>query len=127
YNGRRYRNSEQLYQAFKFMDNRPDIAEIFRTTTKSCTAAYDFSMAHIAYQHPDWDSLCTAKMEIAIWHKFAQHPDIKEILLDTGDAELVVSATNTSGDKFWGMGKNNQGRNELGKALERVRGSLRLT
>jgi predicted NAD-dependent protein-ADP-ribosyltransferase YbiA (DUF1768 family) len=29
-------------------------------------------------------------MEIALWHKFMQNADIKQKLLDTGDAELVV-------------------------------------
>lgn len=29
-------------------------------------------------------------MEIAMWHKFAQNEDIKQVLLGTGDAEIIV-------------------------------------
>ncbi|KAJ7837965.1 hypothetical protein B0H14DRAFT_1091122 [Mycena olivaceomarginata] len=72
------------------MDNRPDIAEVIRTVPKSSGAAFTYSMAHRAQQHPDWDRMCIAKMEIALWHKFMQNADIKQKLLDTGDAELVV-------------------------------------
>ncbi|KAK7007651.1 DUF1768-domain-containing protein [Favolaschia claudopus] len=121
YDGKEYPTSEHLYQAFKYMDYRPDIAEAIRTVSKSRDMAFKYSMARIEHQDPNWERLCIAKMEIAIWHKFSQHPDIKQILLDTGDAELV----NTSKDEFWGMGKNKKGRNELGKTLERVRASLR--
>ncbi|KAJ7792277.1 hypothetical protein B0H13DRAFT_2394022 [Mycena leptocephala] len=35
YNGKEYPTSEHLYQAFKFMDNRPDIADGVRTISKS--------------------------------------------------------------------------------------------
>ncbi|KAJ7349819.1 DUF1768-domain-containing protein, partial [Mycena albidolilacea] len=121
YNGKRYPTSEHLYQAFKFMDNRPDIAEVIRTVSESPKGAYKYSMAHKAQNHPDWDRMCIAKMEIALWHKFMQNADIKQKLLDTGDAELVRH----SAGNFWGVGEDEKGRNELGKVLERVRAGLR--
>ncbi|KAJ7837966.1 hypothetical protein B0H14DRAFT_2310687, partial [Mycena olivaceomarginata] len=120
YNGKRYPTSEHLYQAFKFMDNRPDIAEGIRTVSESSCAAVKYSGARKAHQHPDWDRMNIAKMEIATWHKFSQNADIKQKLLETGDAELVHHTTND----LWGVGKDEKGRNELGKVLERVRAGL---
>jgi hypothetical protein len=28
-------------------------------------------------------------MDKTLWHKFTQHPDLKDLLLSTGDAELI--------------------------------------
>ncbi|KAK7001568.1 DUF1768 domain-containing protein [Favolaschia claudopus] len=120
YEGKEYPTSEHLYQAFKFMDNRPDIAEAIRTISPSRTEAYKYSMARIEDRDPNWEHIRIAKMELAAWHKFSQNPEIEQILLDTGDAELA----NTSKDEFWGRGKNCDGRNELGKVMERVRARL---
>lgn len=79
-------------------------------------------------------------MEEALWHKFTQHRDLKAELLGTGDAELVeVSVVyvldfrdadcyvsqDSDKDAFWGVGADRRGRNELGKALERLRTKLR--
>ncbi|KAJ7024029.1 hypothetical protein C8F04DRAFT_166492 [Mycena alexandri] len=120
YNGKEYPTAEHLFQAFKYMDNRPDIAERIRTISQSPNKAFRYSMTQLEHQHLDWDRMCTAKMEIANWHKFAQHPELKKQLLATGDMELV----HCSKTEYWGVGKNGRGRNELGKALERVRSSL---
>ncbi|KAJ7699659.1 DUF1768-domain-containing protein [Mycena rosella] len=120
YNGKEYPSSQHLYQAFKYMDNRPDIAEKIRTISKSSIKAFKYSMKNIAHQHPDWDRMRIAKMEITLYHKFAQHEQLKQALLRTGDAELIRHTE----DDFWGIGKDQKGRNEQGKALERVRSSL---
>ncbi|KAJ7776900.1 hypothetical protein DFH07DRAFT_32385 [Mycena maculata] len=118
YNDKEYPTSEHLFQAFKYIDNRPDIAEMIRTVSKSSREAFKCSMAHKANQHPDWERMKVSKMEIALWHKFSQNKDLKLKLLGTGDAELI----NYTDEEFWGVGK---GRNELGNVLERVRSSLR--
>jgi len=57
-------------------------------------------------------------MEEVLMLKFTQHQDLKDKLLSTGDAILVEDS---SKDSFWGIGANGRGRNELGKALERLR------
>ncbi|KAJ7659858.1 hypothetical protein B0H17DRAFT_1095972, partial [Mycena rosella] len=158
YNGKKYRSSEHLFQAFKYMDNRPDIAENIRTISKSPIKAFKYSMKNIAHQHPDWDRMCIAKvrlcrrlsfthqtlpraiiqMEIALYHKFAQNEELRRTLLRTGNAELIVrtlhlfcvptielkSGQHYTKNDFWGIGKDQKGRNEQGRALERVRSSL---
>ncbi|KAJ7758365.1 hypothetical protein B0H16DRAFT_1535954 [Mycena metata] len=121
YNDKEYPTAEHLFQAFKYMEHRPDISERIRTLSKSGKRVFDYSMTQLHHQHPDWHRLRTAKMEIVQWHKFTQHPELKAQLLATGKAELVHSSKH----KFWGVGEDQQGKNELGKALERVRSSLR--
>ncbi|KAJ7147808.1 hypothetical protein C8R43DRAFT_889434, partial [Mycena crocata] len=121
YNGKEYPTSEHLFQAFKYMDNHLDIAEIIRTCSELPQDAVAQSTAHSVWQHPDWDIMSVSKMEIVLWHKFGQNEDLKQQLLGTGDAELVHFTTNP----FWGVGSNENGRNEIGKALERVRSALR--
>ncbi|KAJ6537639.1 DUF1768-domain-containing protein, partial [Mycena capillaripes] len=121
YNGKVYPTSEHLFQAFKFMDHRPDISESIRTASKSPEMAWKQGKAYKAQRHPDWDRTEVLKMEITLWHKFSQNGELKKLLLGTGDAELVHF---TTGD-LWGVGKDNKGRNEYGKALERVRSGLR--
>jgi predicted NAD-dependent protein-ADP-ribosyltransferase YbiA (DUF1768 family) len=80
-------------------------------------------------------------MDEAIWYKFTQHDDLRLELLMTGDAELIevkiesfLSLTHahfffpsqdSDKDAFWGIGADRKGRNELGKALERLREKLR--
>ncbi|KAJ7928132.1 hypothetical protein B0H13DRAFT_2653299 [Mycena leptocephala] len=123
YNGKEYPTSEHLFQAFKFLDNRPDIAEKIRTISNSPRDAFNEARVHKADQHRDWlkMNMNIAKMEIVVWHKFTQHEDLKQELLGTGDAELVEDSAE---DDFWGIGKNGQGQNELGKALEKLRSKL---
>ncbi|KAJ7045047.1 DUF1768-domain-containing protein [Mycena alexandri] len=121
YAGKVYPTSEHLFQAFKFLDNRPDIAEKIRTISKFPRDAFTQARVHKTDQHPNWLKMNIEKMDIVLWHKFTQHEDLKQELLGTGDAELVEDSAE---DAFWGIGKNNQGQNELGKALERLRTKL---
>ncbi|KAJ7665083.1 DUF1768-domain-containing protein [Mycena polygramma] len=122
YGGKEYLTSEHLFQAFKFMDNRPDIAEKIRTISTAPRDAFTQARVHKAHQHPNWLKMNIAKMDVVVWHKFTQHEDLKQELLATGDAELVEDSAE---DAFWGIGANGQGKNELGKALERLRTKLR--
>jgi len=70
----------------------------------------------------DWYLVRIHKMAETLWHKFTQHRRLREQLLATGDAELVEDSDK---DTFWGIGDDGKGRNELGKALERLRALLR--
>jgi ribA/ribD-fused uncharacterized protein len=55
-------------------------------------------------------------MEQLLWQKFS-YPPLKELLLNTGDEELVEG--NDWGDRFWGVDGN--GENHLGKILMKIR------
>lgn len=70
----------------------------------------------------DWDYVKIKVMEEALFHKFTQHESLKELLLSTGDSILIEDSPY---DSFWGCGKHGDGRNELGKALMKLREKLR--
>jgi hypothetical protein len=72
---------------------------------------------------PDWEKLKIPLMLDLVRKKFSDHPHLAELLLATGDAELVEG--NDWGDVFWGVCRK-RGRNELGKILMQVREELRV-
>ena len=71
---------------------------------------------------PDWKDTKVERMERVLYAKFSQHADLREILLSTGDAELIEESKT---DAFWGTGKRGTGLNMLGKLLMKVRARLR--
>ncbi len=70
----------------------------------------------------DWESVKDDVMRRAVKAKFEQHEDIREILLKTGDAEIIENAP---GDYYWGIGSRGDGKNMLGIILMEVREELR--
>jgi ribA/ribD-fused uncharacterized protein len=75
--------------------------------------------------HPlrvDWEVEKDDLMRRAVRRKFETHPDLRELLLSTGEEELVENAP---GDYYWGCGKTGTGRNMLGQILMEVRTALR--
>lgn len=83
-----------------------------------------------------------SQMDETLYLKFTQHADLRAELLATGNAELLEvyiyllvaiiifllkwhAAKDSDKDSFWGVGPDYRGRNELGKALERLRTKLR--
>jgi len=73
---------------------------------------------------PDWEQVKDNIMKQAVLRKFVTHTDIKEILLSTGDAEIVE---NSPIDYYWGCGADGSGKNMLGIILMEVRDILRLS
>ena len=71
---------------------------------------------------PDWDTKRDEVMLAAIRRKFGAHKHLCEMLLGTGDEELVENAPS---DYYWGGGRSGTGQNKLGKILMQVRGELR--
>ncbi|KIM64293.1 hypothetical protein SCLCIDRAFT_1213396 [Scleroderma citrinum Foug A] len=122
YKGKRYPTSEHLFQAFKFIDDHPDVAESIRSCGERPVLAFDEAHRQQKWVRSDWRQVNVEKMEFALRLKFTQHPDLKAMLLGTGDAELIEDSPR---DYFWGRGADYTGRNELGKALERLREELR--
>lgn len=78
---------------------------------------------------PDWERVKYDLMVEVLKAKFAQHADLRQILLNTGDAELMEDTTGWH-DNTWGSCscdrcKNIPGQNLLGKALMATREVLR--
>ncbi|MDH6125834.1 ribA/ribD-fused uncharacterized protein [Kitasatospora sp. GP82] len=61
-------------------------------------------------------------MRSAVAAKFRTHADIRDILLSTGDEEIVED---TATGHYWGRGRTGTGKNMLGRILMRTRGRLR--
>jgi N-glycosidase YbiA len=70
----------------------------------------------------DWEQVKDEIMFRAVLCKFQIHLDLREILLNTGDADIVENAPN---DYYWGCGKDGTGKKQLGLTLMRVREMLR--
>ncbi|KIM29440.1 hypothetical protein M408DRAFT_113456 [Serendipita vermifera MAFF 305830] len=120
YRGRLYPTSEHLFQAMKFMDSSPDIAENIRNTPRPSDAS-DLAREHQAYVPPGWYRYNISTMDEVLRLKFTQHGILKSELLSTGNAELIQDSPT---DAFWGNGANKKGSNELGKALMRLRATF---
>ncbi|CAG7580233.1 MAG: gp50 [uncultured marine phage] len=78
-----------------------------------------------------WEEQCQDIVFEANYAKFSQHKELKELLLSTGDKELVEASPY---DRIWGIGfdeknalknKDDWGRNLLGKVLMEVREEIR--
>jgi len=123
YEGKRYPTSEHLFQSFKFT-HRPGLAEHIRTCDTRPSVAFSEARRFAKEVRPDWTRENINVMDTVILHKFTQHNDLKHELLSTGAAELIE---NSDKDAFWGCGADGKGRNELGRALERLRAQLRET
>ena len=75
----------------------------------------------------DWDDVKLSVMEYGVRQKFNKHEDLKNMLLATGDEELIEG--NHWHDTYWGVCEcskcGNKGLNNLGKTLMMVRDEIR--
>lgn len=73
---------------------------------------------------PDWSKTKFDRMKRVLFAKFTQHADLRALLVGTGTARLVESATvDNSVNRVWGE-VNGKGRNKLGVLLMEVRAEL---
>ncbi len=113
--GGRWPTSEHYFQAQKFIG--PARAEAIRGTPSPMIAArMGRSRAHAI--RADWDGAKIEIMHRAVMAKFTQHQALRELLLSTGDSEIVEHSQN---DSFWADGGDGRGLNMLGKILMQVR------
>ncbi|MCX7594729.1 MAG: NADAR domain-containing protein [Fischerella sp.] len=113
---------EHYYQAQKFVGT-PDAAiipAIHAVETPEEAAALGRCCTRIV--RLDWEEVKTKVMREAVLKKFLTHTDIREVLLSTGDQQLVE---NSPTDYFWGCGAEKTGQNNLGKILMSVREEIR--
>lgn len=74
---------------------------------------------------PGWSTTKFDRMRAVLRAKFAQHPDLRDLLMSTGEARLVESATvDNEVNRLWGE-VNGVGRNMLGLLLMELRTELR--
>ncbi|KAG8896675.1 hypothetical protein FRB99_008762 [Tulasnella sp. 403] len=89
YQKKRYPTAEHLYQALKFMDHRPLLAEHIRTASPEPQVAFKEAGRFSPEVRKDWFSVNIDIMAMVLEAKFTQHRDLRKQLVDTGDAPLV--------------------------------------
>ena len=70
----------------------------------------------------DWAEMKIEIMRKSVFKKFESHEDLRNLLLATGEEELVEGSKT---DYFWGSGKDGTGQNILGKILMEIRDQFR--
>jgi ribA/ribD-fused uncharacterized protein len=117
--GKTWPTSEHYFQAQKFAGTEHE--EAIRNTESPMIAAR-MGRDRKRPLRPDWESVKEQVMHEALRAKFAQHAHLAELLLSTGDAELIEA---TGNDRYWANGGDGSGKNRLGYLLAQVREELR--
>lgn len=119
--GKTWPTSEHYFQAQKFIETDPPWAAAIRKAESPGLAA---RMGRDR-KHPlrrDWESVKDDVMRRALAAKFEQHEELRELLLSTGDEQLVE---HTANDSYWADAGDGSGKNMLGRLLVELRTTLR--
>lgn len=108
-----YPNAETAFQAQKTLD-----VEERRKFSMLKNPVQAKRLGRKVKLRDDWEEVKLDIMTEVVSQKFLQHPHLIEMLLQTGDEELVEG--NRWGDRFWGVCKG-KGENHLGKILMKIR------
>lgn len=111
--------SEHYFQAQKFVGTEHE--EIIRQSPAPKVAA-DRGRERSRPLRADWNEVKEDVMRRALQAKFAAHKSLRDLLLSTGDEEIVENAP---GDFYWGVGRDGTGKNRLGFLLMELRAELR--
>ena len=117
--GQTWPTTEHFFQAMKF-EGSPYADTIRTASSPGKAASLGRSRAHPL--RPDWESVKYEIMKEAVRGKFMQHGDLRQVLVSTGEAELVE---HTDKDRCWADGGDGTGLNLLGKVLMEIRTELR--
>lgn len=118
--GMYWKTSEHYFQAQKFQPHLEHITAIHRAKTPKDAA--DMGRERTRPLRSDWEEVKDDIMRVAVLKKFETHLEIRQILLETGNQELIE---NTTGDHYWGCGNTGTGKNMLGIILMETREILR--
>jgi ribA/ribD-fused uncharacterized protein len=123
FEGETFATSEHAYQAGKA--RKPEVKAWILAAPSPALVAM---AAHGLYWwdiRSDWSKIKYDRMRAVLRAKFTQHDDLRELLLSTGEARLVESATvDNIVNRTWGE-VNGVGKNMLGKMLMELRTELR--
>lgn len=118
YNGMKFTNAEALFQSFKALNRQHEYCDLTGKEAKRKGRTEDLPS--------NWDEARLPLMEGILRLKFTQNDNLKQMLLNTGEQELIES--NTWHDNFWGSCEcsrcGDKGENNLGKLLMKIRKEL---
>ena len=122
FEGITFPTSEHAYQAGKA--RKPEVRDWLLAAPSPALVAM---AAHGLYSwdiREDWAKIKFDRMKRVLMAKFTQHEDLRALLLGTGQARLVESATvDNAVNRLWGE-VNGKGQNKLGELLMEVRAEL---
>ena len=116
--GQLWPTTEHYFQAQKFED--PNYREKIRTTPSPMIAAR-LGRSRAIKIRSDWETVKLDIMRRAVRTKFSAHRALRELLLATGDEQIIEKTTQ---DEFWGCRTSGSGQNWLGRILMEVRAHL---
>ncbi|MBL5861397.1 NADAR family protein [Serratia fonticola] len=116
--GVRWRTVEHYFQAQKFHDDE------LRNTMRNVISPMEVANMGRDRRHPlreDWESVKDDVMRFAVLEKFKQNDNAREVLLATGNRQLIE---HTKNDNYWADGGDGTGKNMLGIILMETRKNL---
>ena len=116
-----YPTVEHAFQALKYIQTAPDIAEKIRCMTSPAEVfAFTRDEQIKLLRDPEWDAKKVRVMEELIQLKYDQHAVVREALDRSGSMRIVEMNDN---DEFWGWGAgpDHKGKNMLGKTWMKIR------
>ena len=116
YNGITYGSSEAAFQAQKAKTTAERLQFVELSPMASKKLGRKIGL------RSNWEEIKLAEMYHIVLAKFTQNPDLAEMLIATGDEELVEG--NYWRDTYWGV-CGGEGLNCLGKILMKVREELK--
>lgn len=117
--GRYWPTSEHYFQAQKFAGTiHEDEVRLAPTARDAARMGRDRRLP----LRPDWERVKLDVMRTALHHKFTAHPSLVDLLLSSGDEEIIERTTE---DYYWGCGSDGSGMNTLGKLLMELRAEYR--
>ncbi|WP_226019293.1 NADAR family protein [Novosphingobium sp. FKTRR1] len=123
FEGERFATSEHAYQAGK--PRKPEVKAWLMAAPSPALLAM---AAHGLYYwdvSPGWSQKKFDRMRGVLRAKFTQHQDLRDLLLSTGTARLIETATvDNEVNRLWGE-VNGKGKNMLGELLMELRAQLR--
>lgn len=122
FEGERFPTSEHAYQAGKA--RKPEVRKWLMDAPSPALLAMAAHGLYVWDINSDWSKIKFDRMKRVLQSKFTQHEDLKQLLLSTGTARLVESATvDNAVNRLWGE-VNGVGKNKLGELLMEVRAEL---
>ncbi len=123
FEGREFPTAEHAYQAGK--PRRDEVREWLLNAPSPSLLAMAAHGLYVWDIAPNWSRTKYDRMRGVLRAKFTQHLDLRDLLLSTGDARLVETATvDNLVNRTWGE-VNGKGQNMLGKLLMELRMELR--